>query len=74
MRGRFGVRQTLGILTGLQALYALLGLAGYFAAVADVVMFTAWSVLGCTQLLVFRSISKHHRLRLRRRRNRQAIA
>ena len=74
MRGRFGVRQTLGILTGLQALYALLGLAGYFASVPDVVMFTAWSVLGFTQLPVIRYISKHHRLWLRRRRNRQAIA
>jgi UDP-GlcNAc:undecaprenyl-phosphate GlcNAc-1-phosphate transferase len=68
MRGGFGVRQTLGILTGLQAVYALLGLAGYFSAVPDVVMFWAWAALGMTQALVLRFFARHHRSWLRRRR------
>ena len=72
MRGGFGVRQTLGILTGLQVLYAVAGLGGYFAAVPDVVMFWAWALLGFTQVLVLRVISKHHRLYIRRKRLRQS--
>ena len=65
MRGGFGVRQTLGILTGLQIVYALIGLAGAFSGTPDVVMFTAWSIIGLTQVRVIRSISKYHRLYLR---------
>jgi UDP-GlcNAc:undecaprenyl-phosphate GlcNAc-1-phosphate transferase len=61
MRGRFGVRQTLGILTGLQLLYAMVGLAGYFSNTPDWVMFAAWSVTGLTQIFVIRLAAKHHR-------------
>lgn len=67
LRGGFGVRQTLGILTGLQLLYALMAVAGHFAGVADVVMFMAWSVLFVTQRSVIRQIGRYHRFyRLRR--------
>jgi UDP-GlcNAc:undecaprenyl-phosphate GlcNAc-1-phosphate transferase len=48
-RGGFGVRRTLGILTGMQATYAVMGLIGHFAGVPDVAMFTVWSVLGLSQ-------------------------
>lgn len=64
----FGVRQTLGILTGLQAIYAAIGLLGHFAGVPDVVMFTAWSVLGLSQHFVILWIAKLHRLRQLRKR------
>lgn len=59
----FGVRQTLGILTGLQAVYAAIGLTGLFAGVPDVVMFTAWSMLGLTQRLVIERIAAMRRYR-----------
>ena len=72
MRGGFGVRMTLGILTGLQVLYALVGIAGTFARVPDVVMFATWSTVGLTQILVIRAISKYHRFL--QRRSRQAAA
>lgn len=61
IRGRFGVRKTLGILTGLQALYALVGLSGYFGGIPDAVMFSAWAIAGFSQIWVIRLISKHHR-------------
>lgn len=74
MRGGFGVRQTLGILTGLQTVYALIGLAGTFGGTPDVVMFTAWSILGLTQIWVIRAISKYHRLYLKHiRRTRSTV-
>jgi UDP-GlcNAc:undecaprenyl-phosphate GlcNAc-1-phosphate transferase len=47
--GGFTVRPVLGILTGLQIIYAVIGLIGHFASIPDVVMFTAWSFLGLTQ-------------------------
>lgn len=66
-RGGFGVRQALGILTGLQLFYALIAVAAHFAGVADVIMFTAWSVLFATQRTVIRQIGRYNRcLRLRR--------
>ena len=49
LHGGFRVRETLGILMGLQALYALVALAAYYANVSDVVMFAGWSALGVTQ-------------------------
>ena len=64
MRGGFGVRQTLGILTGLQALYATAGLAAHFAGLPDVYMFTAWSVLGLSQHFVIMAIARYHRAHL----------
>jgi len=60
-RGGLGVRQTLGILTGLQLVYALVGLTGHFQGVPDVVMFMAWSVLGVSQRFVIRQIGRYHR-------------
>ena len=71
MRGHFGVRQTLGILTGLQMIYALVGLGGYFSNTPDWMMFAAWSVAGFTQVFVLRLISKHHRRWVRQRRLRR---
>ena len=68
MRGSFGVRQTLGILTGLQVFYAIVGLVGFFTAVPDVVMFWSWAMLGFSQVAALRQIAKHHRLWARRRR------
>ncbi len=63
-RGGFGVRQKLAILGGLQATYALIGGLGYKFGVPDVALFTAWSVLGLTQRLVIRTVSRRHRLYL----------
>jgi len=75
MRGGFGVRKTLGILTGLQVIYALVGLGGHFSGLPDVVMFSAWAFAGVSQLQVIRQISKYHRLyQLRSHRRRQANA
>ena len=60
-RGGFGVRQKLALLGGLQVLYAAVALAGHFAGVPDVVLFTAWSVLGLTQHKVIHAIAVRHR-------------
>ena len=59
--GGFKVCQVLGILTGLQVIYAAIGIAGHFAGVPDVVLFVAWSCLGVSQRMVIRAISKFHR-------------
>jgi UDP-GlcNAc:undecaprenyl-phosphate GlcNAc-1-phosphate transferase len=60
-RGGFTVRPALAILTGLQLIYALVAIAAHYAGVADVVMFTAWSVLFVTQRTVIRQIGRYHR-------------
>ena len=60
-----GVRTVLGVLTGLQVIYALIGLVGHFAGVPDVVMFSAWAVLGVSQRLVIRRFAAMYRLMLR---------
>ena len=73
LRSGLRVRQTLGILTGLQMLYALVAVGGYFAGVPDVVMFTAWSVLGLTQRLVIHQIGLGHRAYVVRRRRRSHL-
>jgi len=70
-RGGFGVRDSLGILTGLQAAYAIVALIGHFAQVPDVVMFTGWSVLGLSQRFVIKTMAKHRRAALLRRRRMQ---
>ncbi len=54
---------TLGILSGLQAVYAAIGLAGLYAGIPDVVMFTGWAVFGLTQRLVIERIAAMRRLR-----------
>jgi UDP-GlcNAc:undecaprenyl-phosphate/decaprenyl-phosphate GlcNAc-1-phosphate transferase len=61
-RGGFGVRQILGILTGVQVLYAIIGLTGHFAGVPDYAMFAAWSVLGLSQRSIIQKVAKSHRL------------
>jgi hypothetical protein len=72
------VRPALAILTGLQLVYALTAIAAHYAGVADVVMFTAWSVLFVTQRTVIRQIGRYHRCfrfrRLRRIRLRASAA
>jgi UDP-GlcNAc:undecaprenyl-phosphate GlcNAc-1-phosphate transferase len=73
LRGGFGNRQTLGILTGLQLAYVSVALVGYFAAAPDFVMFAGWAILGFTQRFIIKWIAKHHRLfRSKRRRHRAA--
>jgi UDP-GlcNAc:undecaprenyl-phosphate GlcNAc-1-phosphate transferase len=69
MRGGFGVRGTLGVLTGLQLVYAIIGLVGHFAGVSDKAMFTMWAVLGLSQRFIIRLVSRQSRAyRLRNRR------
>ena len=60
-RGGFTVRPALAILTGLQLTYALIAIAAHFLGVADVVMFTAWSLLFVTQRSVIWQIGRYHR-------------
>ena len=67
-RGGFGVREILGILTGLQTVYALVAIGAHAAGVPDVVMFTAWSVLGLSQRFVIGLIAKRHRVAMLRKR------
>ena len=59
LHGGFRVRETLGILMGLQTLYALLALAAYYAEVSDVFMFFAWAVLGLLQRFSIKLMVKH---------------
>jgi UDP-GlcNAc:undecaprenyl-phosphate GlcNAc-1-phosphate transferase len=61
-RGGFSVRQILGILVGLQIIYALVGLAGNYYGVQDYILFSTWSVLGLSQRWVIRRIARSHRL------------
>ena len=74
MRSGMGVRRTLGVLTGLQLTYALVGLAGHFMGAADVVMFAAWSALGISQNFVIDKIAAHYRLGQRKKRSAQPTA
>jgi UDP-GlcNAc:undecaprenyl-phosphate GlcNAc-1-phosphate transferase len=60
----FGVRQTLGILTGLQMIYAVCGIAAHNLGIPDPVMFAAWSVLGLSQLFVIKRIARFREARL----------
>ncbi len=67
-RGGMSPRQVLGVLAGLQVLYAGLAVAAHFIGVADVVMFSVWSVLGITQHRVIKQYAAWHRSRVWRRR------
>jgi UDP-GlcNAc:undecaprenyl-phosphate GlcNAc-1-phosphate transferase len=60
--GGFGVRQRLGILTGIQLVYAIIGLTGHFAGVPDYVMFTAWSILGLSQRIIICRVARSSHL------------
>jgi UDP-GlcNAc:undecaprenyl-phosphate GlcNAc-1-phosphate transferase len=62
-RGGFRTREKLAILTGIQALYAIVGITGHFAGVPDYVMFAAWSIAGFTQGLIIRLIAKTYRFK-----------
>ncbi len=62
LQGGFGVRAILGIITGTQVIYAIIGLLGFHAGVPDYIMFAAWSVLGLSQRRIFRAVAKYHRL------------
>ena len=57
LRGGFGVRGILGIITLLQAIYAIIGLWGFYAGVPDYIMFAGWSVLGLSQHTIIRGIA-----------------
>jgi UDP-GlcNAc:undecaprenyl-phosphate/decaprenyl-phosphate GlcNAc-1-phosphate transferase len=61
-RGGFGVRQTLGILAGIQAVYAIAAITAHKFDVPDYLLFGAWCILGLSQRKVIRAISKQHRL------------
>ena len=61
LHGGFKVRETLGILMGLQALYALVALAAFYAAVSDVVMFSCWAILGLSQRFVIKLMVRQRR-------------
>ena len=60
-RGGLNVRQTLGVLVGLQAMYAATALTGHFAGIPDFAMFAGWSILGLSQCCVIRAIAIYHR-------------
>jgi len=62
-RGGFHTRRKLSILTGIQAIYAIVGITGHFAGVPDYAMFAAWSVLGFSQGFLIRRIARWRRLR-----------
>ena len=64
-RGGFGVRQTLGILILWQTCYALVGLAGLYLGVSDVVMFVGWTVAGLSQHRLIHRMAARNRARLR---------
>ncbi len=67
-RGGMSFRRVLGVLTGQQIFYVLVALIAYHSGVPDVVMFTAWSVLGLSQRWVIRGTAIQHRAMLMRRR------
>lgn len=71
-RGGMGVRQVLGILTGLQIAYAIIAMLAFAYGVPEPIVFAAWCVLGLTQRMLFKSIAKHNRLRVLKRRLRSA--
>ena len=74
LRGGLGLRQVLGLMTGVQALYALVALAALGMGIPEPVMFFAWSVLGLTQHTIFKSIGRYVRLRKIRGRSKSAHA
>jgi UDP-GlcNAc:undecaprenyl-phosphate GlcNAc-1-phosphate transferase len=62
-RGGLSGRQTVLVLVGLQAVYALIGIGGHFAGVPDQVMFLAWAILLVAQRRGLREIARWHRFR-----------
>lgn len=60
-QGGCGVREILGIITGLQVLYTIIGLTGFYAGVPDYIMFATWSALGLSQHMIIRAIANFRR-------------
>ena len=69
-RSGMGIRSVLAVLTGLQLIYAAIGITGHFAGATDVVMFAAWALVGVSQHWVIRRYAAMYRLDLRRKRAR----
>ena len=44
---------------GLQAFYALVALAAFYADISDAVMFAGWAVLGLSQRFVIKLMVRH---------------
>lgn len=66
-RGTTHVRRTIIVLTVLQLLYAVIGLAGHYAGAPDFLMFGAWAFLGLFQRPIIWKISAVKRwIRLRK--------
>jgi UDP-GlcNAc:undecaprenyl-phosphate GlcNAc-1-phosphate transferase len=63
LRGGFRTRKKLAVLTAIQAIYAIIGLAGHFAGIPDYAMFAGWSVCGVLQGWVIGRLAarKRHR-------------
>lgn len=61
-RGGFAVREKLGILAGLQVIYATCAVLAHTAGVAEVYLFGTWCIVGLSQRSVIRGISLRHRL------------
>ncbi len=72
MRSGMRVRSVLGVLTGFQLTYAIVGLIGHFAGAADVIMFMAWSVLGVSQYWIIGELAAFYRLGQRKKRHASA--
>ncbi len=74
-RGGLGLRQVLYILTGLQLLYAAVGLIGYRLDVSEPIMFGAWVLLAASQRSVICLIRRQHRFwGIRRKRSTSAAS
>lgn len=63
LRGGFRMRRKLGILTAIQVVYAIIGIAGYFAGVPDYIMFAGWSVCAVLQGWVIGKLAARNRQR-----------
>ena len=57
LKGGYGVRSILGIITFVQVIYAIIGLWGFYAGVPDYIMFAAWSALGLSQQRIIRAVA-----------------
>ncbi len=60
-RGGMHVRQVLGILTGLQSVYAVIALLAFYYDIPEPVIFVVWSALGLSQRALFKFLARHHR-------------
>jgi UDP-GlcNAc:undecaprenyl-phosphate GlcNAc-1-phosphate transferase len=65
-RSGLAVRQVVAILSGMQLLYATIGISAHFIGIPDVYMFVSWSVLGVSQRWIMGKIALMWRIRHRR--------